>query len=76
MAEYAGIQELTAENLILFVERIEVFDRAMTDDGVEQTIRICYRFGSYIGERCFKAKVMKHGGHRRKGAGHNGAVKV
>ncbi len=68
MAGYAGIQELTAENLNLLVERIEVFDRAATDDGVEQTIRICYRFGGYIGERCFRVKVLKHGGHRRKGA--------
>ena len=68
MEGYAGIQELTAENLNLLVERIEVFDRAATDDGVEQTIRICYRFGGYIGERCFKVKAMKHGRHRRKGA--------
>ena len=67
MAKYVGIQELTAENLNLLVERIEVFDRAATDNGVEQTIRICYRFGGYIGERCFKAKVLKHPS-RRKGA--------
>lgn len=60
MAQYVGIQELTAENLNLLVERIEVFDRAETDGEAEQTIRICYRFGGYIGERRFKAKVLKH----------------
>ena len=76
MAGYAGIQELTAENLNLLVERIEVFDRAATDDGVEQTIRICYRFGGYIGERCFKVKAMKHGGHRRKGVNNEKALLV
>ena len=76
MAGYAGIQELTAENFNLLVERIEVFDRAATDDGVEQTIRICYRFGGYIGERCFKVKAMKHGGHRRKGANDEKALLV
>ena len=74
MAEYAGIQELTAENLNLLVERIEVCDRAATDDGVEQTIRICYRFGGYIGERCFRAKVLN--GHRRKGADNEKALLV
>ena len=60
MAEYVGIQELTAENLNLLIERIEVFDRTETDGEVLQTIRICYRFGGYIGERTFKAKVLKH----------------
>ena len=75
MAEYAGIQELTAENLNLLVERIEVFDRAATDDGVEQTIRICYRFGGYIGKRCFKAKVLKHP-PRKKGAENGKALLV
>ena len=34
MAKYVGIQELTTENLNLLVERIEVFDRAATDNGV------------------------------------------
>ena len=69
MADYVGIQELTAENLNLLVERIEVFDRAEADGKVEQVIRICYRFGGYIGERRFKAKVLRNTGgwerHRR-----------
>ena len=60
MAQYVGIQELTAENLNLLIERIEVFDRTETDGEVLQAIRICYRFGGYIGERTFKAKVLKH----------------
>ena len=60
MAEYVGIQELSAENLNLLIERIEVFDRTETDGEALQTIRICYRFGGYIGERVFKAKVLKH----------------
>lgn len=60
MAEYVGIQELTAENLNLLIERIEVFDRTETDGEALQAIRICYRFGGYIGERAFKAKVLKH----------------
>lgn len=60
MAEYAGIQELTAENLNLLIERIEVFDRTQTEAGTEQAIKICYRFGGYIGERRFLAKVLKH----------------
>ena len=60
MTEYAGIQELNAENLNLLVERIEVFDRTETEDGVNQTVKICYRFGGYIGEQTFKAKVLKH----------------
>ena len=55
------------ENLNLLVERIEVFNRAATDNGVEQTIRICYRFGGYIGDRRFMAKVLKHPS-RKKGA--------
>lgn len=60
MASYVGIQELTTENLNLLVERIEVFDRRETDGETEQVIRICYRFGGYIKERVFKAKVLKH----------------
>lgn len=59
MAEYVGIQELNAENLNLLIERIEVFDRTVTDGEVEQTIRIRYRFGGYIGERTFKTKGLK-----------------
>ena len=51
MAEYVGIRELTAENLNLLMERIEVFERMETDGEVLQAIRICYRFGGYIGER-------------------------
>lgn len=62
MADYVGIQELTAENLNLLVERIEVFDRAEADGEAEQVIRICYRFGGYIGERRFKAKVLRNMG--------------
>ena len=60
MAEYVGIQELTAENLNLLIERIEVFDRTETDGEALQAVRICYRFGGYIGEQTFKAKVLKH----------------
>ena len=60
MAQYVGIQELTAENLNLLVERIEVYDRTETNAGAEQMIKICYRFGGYIGERAFSAKVLKH----------------
>lgn len=60
MARYVGIQELTAENLNLLVERIEVYDRTETNAGAEQMIKICYRFGGYIGERVFSAKVLKH----------------
>lgn len=62
MADYVGIWELTAENLNLLVERIEVFDRTETDGEAEQVIRICYRFGGYIGERRFKAKVLRNTG--------------
>ena len=60
MAQYVGIQELTAENLNLLVERIEVYDRRETNAGAEQMIKICYRFGGYIGERIFAAKMLKH----------------
>ena len=60
MAQYVGIQELTAENLNLLVERIEVYDRTETNAGAEQMIKTCYRFGGYIGERVFSAKVLKH----------------
>ena len=60
MAGYAGLQELTAENLNLLVERIEVFDRTATDGEVTQIIKICYRFGGYIEDYRFKAKVLKH----------------
>lgn len=60
MAEYVGIQELTVENLNLLIERIEVFDRTETGGEALQAIRICYRFGGYIGKRTFKAKVLKH----------------
>lgn len=62
MADYVGIRELTAENLNLLVERIEVFDRTETDGEAEQVIRICYRFGGYIGERRFKAKILRNTG--------------
>lgn len=66
MAGYAGIQELTAENLNLLVERIEVFDRTETDGETEQVIRICYRFGGYIGDYRFRAKVLKNKGGRKR----------
>ena len=62
MADYVGIREVTAENLNLLVERIEVFDRTETDGEAEQVIRICYRFGGYIGECRFKAKVLRNTG--------------
>ena len=62
MAQYVGIQELTAKNLNLLIERIEVFDRTETDGETEQVIRICYRFGGYIGEHRFKAKILKNTG--------------
>lgn len=78
MAQYVGIQELTAENLNLLIERIEVFDRTETDGETEQVIRICYRFGGYIGEHRFKAKVLKNTGgweqRRRKERKGNGKV--
>ena len=45
MAGHVGITELTAENLNLLVERIEVSDRTETGDGMQQTVKICYRFG-------------------------------
>ena len=60
MVQYVGIQELTAENLNLLIDRIEVFDRTETDGEAEQAIRICYRFGGYIEEWSFNAKVLKH----------------
>ena len=62
MAEYVGVQELTAENLNLLVERIEVFDRAETDGEATQIIRICYRFGGYIEKHRFNAKVLRNTG--------------
>ena len=62
MAEYVGIQELTAENLNLLVERIEVFDRTETDGEATQVIRICYRFGGYIEKHRFNAKVLRNTG--------------
>lgn len=78
MAQYVGIQELTAENLNLLIERIEVFDRTETDGETEQVIRICYRFGGYIGEHCFKAKVLRNTGgweqRRKKEREGNGKV--
>lgn len=70
MAEYVGIQELTAENLNLLVERIEVFDRAETDGETTQVIRICYRFGGYIEKHRFNAKVLrKTGGLQKRRSG-------
>lgn len=78
MAQYVGIQELTAENLNLLIERIEVFDRTETDGETEQAIRICYRFGGYIGEHRFKAKVLRNTGgweqRRKKERKGNGKV--
>lgn len=78
MAQYVGIQELTAENLNLLIERIEVFDRTETDGETEQAIRICYRFGGYIGEHRFKAKVLRNTGgweqRRKKEREGNGKV--
>lgn len=59
MAGYVGITELTAENLNLLVERIEVSDRTETEDGMQQTVKICYRFGGYIGERVVKARTLR-----------------
>lgn len=59
MAQYAGIEELTKKNLNFLVERIEVSDRTETDGETEQVIKICYRFGGYIGEHRFKAKMLK-----------------
>lgn len=67
MADYVGIQELTAEKLNLLVERIEVFDRTETDGEAKQVIRICYRFGGYIGEYRFSAKVLRNTGGWEKG---------
>ena len=59
MAGYVGITELTAENLNLLVERIEVSDRTETGDGMQQTVKICYRFGGYIGEQTVKTKMVR-----------------
>ena len=59
MVGYVGIMELTAENLNLLVERIEVSDRAETEDGMQQTVKICYRFGGYIGEQTVKTKMIR-----------------
>lgn len=66
MAQYAGLQELTAETLNLLIERIEVFDRTATEGEVTQTIKICYRFGGYIEDCRFKAKVLMNKGGRKK----------
>ncbi len=78
MAEYVGIQELTAENLNLLIERIEVFDRTQTEAGTGQAIKICYRFGGYIEERRFLAKVLRNTGgweqRRRKGGNGDGEI--
>jgi hypothetical protein len=74
MAQYVGIQELTAENLNLLIERIEVFDRTETDGIAEQVIKICYRFGGYIGEHHFKAKILKRS--RRDGQAKNTLTEV
>ena len=57
--DVSRIQELTAENLNLLVERIEVFDRTQTEAGTEQAIKICYRFGGYIGEQTVKTKMIR-----------------
>ena len=59
MAGHVGITELTAENLNLLVERIEVSDRTETGDGMQQTVKICYRFGGYIGEQTVKTKMVR-----------------
>lgn len=78
MVQYVGIQELTAENLNLLIERIEVFDRTETDGETEQVIRICYRFGGYIGEHRFKTKVLRNTGgleqRRKKERNGNGKI--
>ena len=66
MAGFVGIEELTAENLNLLVERIEVFERMETEAGAEQVIKVCYRFGGYIQERRFKATMLIRHGRRRK----------
>ena len=63
MAYYVGIQELTAENLNALIERIEVFDRAEVDGAVKQTVKVYYRFGGYIADRRFNAKVLKQLGY-------------
>ena len=66
MSGFVGIEELTAENLNLLVERIEVFERMETEAGAEQVIKVCYRFGGYIQERRFKATMLIRHGRRRK----------
>ena len=68
MAGFVGIEELTAENLNLLVERIEVFDRTQTEAGTEQAIKICYRFGGYIGEQTVKTKMIRK--PRKRGTAH------
>lgn len=60
MACYAGITELTAENLNRLVDRIEVFDRRNEDGEVKQSVKVYYRFGGYIVEYAFLAKVLHH----------------
>jgi hypothetical protein len=42
---------------------------------IAESTRICYRFGGYIGERCFRAKVLKHP-PRKKGAENGKALLV
>ena len=41
MADYVDMQEVTAENLNLLVERIEVFDRCRTDFADIQNKKEC-----------------------------------
>lgn len=60
MAAFAGIQELTAENLNRLVDRIEVFERTGSGENTTQNIKVYYRFGGYIAENCFAAKVLTH----------------
>ena len=43
-----------------YEEVTRLFDRTQTEAGTEQVIKICYRFGGYIEERRFLAKVLKH----------------
>ncbi|NBH13423.1 hypothetical protein D3Z36_04340 [Lachnospiraceae bacterium] len=38
--------------------RTHRIDRTETADGVNQTSKICYRFGGYIGKRIFKTKIL------------------
>ena len=65
---YAGIQELTAENLNRLVDRIEVFDRTGSGEETTQTITVDYRFGGYIAANRFAAKVLSHPKKERKAA--------